>query len=103
MVSWDGQFAIFKCCAVTTKGQFVGYGTANIQRDARLAESLVELAETRSLARALRFAGFGLESTGAVYGQVAGAFYRVDVVEGAEGMMTAVISGPRPNGPNIPA
>ena len=65
MVSWDGQFAIFKCCAVTTKGQFVGYGTANIQRDARLAESLVELAETRSVARALRFAGFGLEFTSA--------------------------------------
>ena len=35
------------------------------QRDARLAESLIELAETRSIARALRFAGFGLEFTGA--------------------------------------
>jgi hypothetical protein len=65
MVNWDGQFAIFKCSAVTSKGQFVGYGTANSQRDARLAESLVELAETRSVARALRFAGFGLEFTGA--------------------------------------
>jgi hypothetical protein len=65
MVSWDGQYAIFKCSAVTTKGQFVGYGTANAQRDSRLAESLVELAETRSVARALRFAGFGLEFTGA--------------------------------------
>jgi hypothetical protein len=65
MVNWDGQFAIFKCCAVTNKGQFVGYGTANSQRDAKLAESLIELAETRSVARALRFAGFGLEFTGA--------------------------------------
>lgn len=65
MVSWDGQYAIFKCSAVTSKGQFVGYGTANSQRDAKLAESLVELAETRSVARALRFAGFGLEFTGA--------------------------------------
>jgi hypothetical protein len=65
MVSWDGQYAIFKCSAVTGKGQFVGYGTANAQRDARLAESLIELAETRSVARALRFAGFGLEFTGA--------------------------------------
>ena len=64
MVSWDGQYAIFKCCAVTSKGQFVGYGTANSQRDASLAESLVELAETRSIARALRFAGFGLEFCG---------------------------------------
>ncbi len=65
MVSWDGQYAIFKCSAVTSKGQFAGYGTANSQRDARLSESLVELAETRSVARALRFAGFGLEFTGA--------------------------------------
>jgi hypothetical protein len=65
MVSWDGQYAIFKCAAITTKGEFVGYGTANAQRDARLAESLIELAETRSIARALRFAGYGLEYTGA--------------------------------------
>ena len=65
MVSWDGQYAVFKCCAVTGKGQFIGYGTANSQRDARLAESLVELAETRSIARALRFAGYGMEFTSA--------------------------------------
>jgi len=65
LVSWDGQYAVFKCCAITGKGQFVGYGTANSQRDARLAESLIELAETRSIARALRFSGFGLEFTSA--------------------------------------
>jgi len=65
LVSWDGQYAVFKCSAETGKGKFLGYGTANIQRDARLAESLVELAETRSVARALRFAGYGLEYTGA--------------------------------------
>jgi len=65
MITWDGQYAVFKCAAVTAKGQFVGYGTANSQRDTKLAESLVELAETRSIARALRFAGFGLEFTGA--------------------------------------
>ena len=63
MVNWDGEYAVFKCCAVTGKGQFIGYGTANSQRDAKLADSLVELAETRSIARALRFAGFGLEFT----------------------------------------
>jgi hypothetical protein len=65
LISWDGQYAVFKCCAVTGKGQFIGYGTANNQRDERLAESLVELAETRSIARALRFAGYGMEYTGA--------------------------------------
>jgi hypothetical protein len=65
MVNWDGQYAVFRCCAVTSKGEFVGYGTANRQRDARLAESLIELAETRSIARALRFAGYGMEYCGA--------------------------------------
>jgi hypothetical protein len=65
LVNWDGKYAVFKCCAVTGKGQFIGYGTANAQRDARLVESLVELAETRSIARALRFAGYGMEYTGA--------------------------------------
>src|SRR5208283_4434624 len=65
LVNWDGQYAVFKCSAVTGKGSFIGYGTANAQRDARLAESLIELAETRSVARSLRFAGFGLEYTGA--------------------------------------
>jgi hypothetical protein len=65
LVNWNGDYAVFKCVAMTEKGQFVGYGTANSQRDTRLAESLVELAETRSIARALRFAGFGMEFCGA--------------------------------------
>lgn len=59
LISWDGQYAVFRCCACTRKGRFQGYGTANSQRDARLSESLIELAETRSIARALRFAGHG--------------------------------------------
>ena len=65
LVNWTGDYAVVKCVAVTEKGQFFGYGTANNQRDARLAESLIELAETRSIARALRFAGFGMEFCGA--------------------------------------
>jgi hypothetical protein len=65
MVAWDGQYAVFKCRAVTSKGDYVGYGTANSQRDSRLVDSLIELAETRSIARALRFAGYGMEYTGA--------------------------------------
>ena len=65
LVSWDGQYAVFRCTALTQKGEHAGYGTANAQRDARLADSLIELAETRSIARALRFAGYGLEYTGA--------------------------------------
>lgn len=65
LVSWDGNYAVVRCVATTEKGLFVGYGTANNQRDSRLAESLLELSETRSIARALRFAGYGLEYCGA--------------------------------------
>ena len=65
LVSWDGQYAVFKCLATTEKGQFIGFGSANSQRDSRLSESLIELAETRSCARALRFAGYGVEFTSA--------------------------------------
>jgi hypothetical protein len=36
LVNWNGDFAVFKCVAITEKGQFVGYGTANSQRDSRL-------------------------------------------------------------------
>ena len=64
MVQWDGQYAVFRCTAETQKGRFIGYGTANAQRDTRLSESLIELAETRSIARALRFAGYGVEFAG---------------------------------------
>lgn len=38
MMSWDGQYAVFRCSAVTEKGCFIGYGTSNAQRDSRLAE-----------------------------------------------------------------
>lgn len=44
---------------------FNGYGEADEKRDARLKEAILELAETRAIARALRFAGFGTEFTGA--------------------------------------
>ena len=47
------------------RGKFNGTGTASGQRDAKLADSLVELAETRAIARALRFGGIGVEYTGA--------------------------------------
>ena len=66
MVSWDGQYAVFRCLAETRKGSYIGYGTANAQRDTRLAESLIELSETRSIARALRFAGYGVHSSKAI-------------------------------------
>ena len=55
----------FKAAVESQRGKFNGTGTASGQRDAKLADSLVELAETRAIARALRFGGIGVEYTGA--------------------------------------
>ncbi len=65
IVRLDNDFAVIKAVVESNKGKFNGTGTASIQRDAKLADSLVELAETRSIARALRFGGIGVEYTGA--------------------------------------
>ena len=65
IIRLDNDFVVVRAAAETTKGKFSGTGTASTQRDARLADSLVELAETRAIARALRFGGIGVEYTGA--------------------------------------
>ncbi|MGO9568194.1 MAG: hypothetical protein ACLP5H_11685 [Desulfomonilaceae bacterium] len=65
IVRFESDFVGMKAMVTTEKGLFHGTGTASAQRDAKLADSLVELAETRSIARALRFAGYGMEYTGA--------------------------------------
>ena len=48
----------------TEKGTFAGLGNASAKRDRILANAILELAETRAIARALRFAGYGVEFTG---------------------------------------
>ena len=49
MVNWDGQyFVVSNAAAVTGKGRVHWLRHSNSQRDAKLADSLVELAETRS-------------------------------------------------------
>jgi hypothetical protein len=48
----------------TEKGTFAGLGNASAKRDRKLANAILELAETRAIARALRFAGYGVEYTG---------------------------------------
>ena len=51
---------------VTTEvGTFTGFGTATRLRDADRLDTLLELAETRSIARAFRWAGIGVETAGA--------------------------------------
>jgi len=65
IIRLDNDFAVVKAAIESHKGKFNGTGTASVQRDAKLSDSLVELAETRAIARALRFGGIGVEYTGA--------------------------------------
>ncbi|MBM3300237.1 MAG: hypothetical protein FJY85_09810, partial [Deltaproteobacteria bacterium] len=65
IVRMEQDFVVVRASVESQRGKFSGTGTASAQRDARLADSLVELAETRAIARALRFGGIGVEYTGA--------------------------------------
>ncbi len=65
IVRLDMDFVVVRAAIESQRGKFNGTGTASAQRDARLADSLVELAETRAIARALRFGGIGCEFTSA--------------------------------------
>jgi hypothetical protein len=61
IVTYDGTIAVVKVVATTAKGQFPGLGMASVERDERIAPAILELAETRAIARSLRFAGYGVE------------------------------------------
>ncbi len=56
--------ASVRATITTIKGTYSAYGVASVQKDERLVDSLLELAETRAIARALRFSGYGVEYTG---------------------------------------
>jgi hypothetical protein len=58
---YDENLAVVIGTCRTAKGCFKGIGMSSVQRDQRIAPAILELAETRSIARALRFAGFGVE------------------------------------------
>ncbi len=64
IIRLEPDFVVVKAAVESQRGKFNGTGTASGQRDAKLADSLVELAETRAIARALRFGGIGVEYTG---------------------------------------
>ena len=61
LIKFDGKTAIVKAVSTTTKGSFTGHGMASIERDENSDLSIVELAENRAIARALRISGYGLE------------------------------------------
>ena len=56
IVNYDGNIAVVKVVSTNAKGNFPGLGMASIERDSSIAPAILELAETRAIARSLRFA-----------------------------------------------
>ena len=64
IINYSPEVAVIQAKVTTEQGIFNGLGNATVTRDARLKQAILELAETRAIARALRFAGYGVEYTG---------------------------------------
>lgn len=61
IVNYDGSVAVVTAVATTDAGSFSGIGMASLERDAKIAPAILELAESRAIARSLRFSGIGVE------------------------------------------
>jgi len=61
IIKYDADLAIVCANTVTEKGSFSGMGMASSDRDKEIFPAILELAETRSIARSLRFAGYGID------------------------------------------
>jgi len=64
VIKYEDGISVIQAKVTTEKGVYNGLGNATVTRDARLKAAILELAETRAIARALRFAGYGVEYTG---------------------------------------
>jgi len=58
---YDGSVAVVIAVTKTLNGRFTGIGMSSAERDQKIAPAILELAETRAIARSLRWAGFGVE------------------------------------------
>jgi len=61
IIKYDENLAVIRAITTTMKGNFPGLGMASVERDNSIAPAILELAETRAIARSLRFAGYGVE------------------------------------------
>jgi hypothetical protein len=61
IIKYDENIAVVRAVSTTTKGSFPGIGMSSTDRDDKIAPAILELAETRAIARSLRFAGYGVE------------------------------------------
>lgn len=64
VIQYNNESTVVQASIKTDKGTFTGLGNASVKRDRVLSNAILELAETRAIARALRFAGYGVEYTG---------------------------------------
>jgi len=60
IIRYDENVAVVKCVTTTMKGSFPGIGMASVERDHSIAPAILELAETRAIARSLRSARSGV-------------------------------------------
>jgi len=65
VIKYKNDVAVIKAKVAVFGNTFTGIGMASKARDALIYPAILELAETRAIARALRFAGYGVEYTGA--------------------------------------
>jgi hypothetical protein len=61
IIRYEENVAVVRALATAKKGYFNGLGMASLERDQQIAPAILELAETRAIARSLRFAGYGVE------------------------------------------
>ena len=61
IIKYDDNIAVVRAECTTVKGIFCGLGMASLERDRKIAPAILELAETRAIARSLRFSGYGVE------------------------------------------
>ena len=61
IVRYNEAIAVVRAITTTSKGPFPGIGMASTERDHTIAPAILELAETRAIARSLRSAGYGVE------------------------------------------
>lgn len=61
IIRYDERIAVVLATCTTKRGNYRGIGMSSIERDEKIAPAILELAETRAIARSLRFAGYGTE------------------------------------------
>ena len=61
IIKYDENLAVVRAVTSTMKGSFPGLGMSSVERDHSIAPAILELAESRAIARSLRFAGYGVE------------------------------------------